>query len=67
MVQAAADRDVALEAVAAQVESTPQASRLANIVDKDEKGMMAAFRRVQILQQPGPRKREATASLGCDG
>jgi hypothetical protein len=55
VVQEAADRDLALDAVAAQESSTPEGTRLANLVDKHEKGFMAALRRVQILQQP-PKK-----------
>ena len=55
VVQESADRDLAFDAVTAQMSSTPEGTRLANLVDKHEKGFMAALRRVHILQQP-PKK-----------
>ncbi len=72
VVQAKVDRNAELDAVSALAESTPDGTRLANQIDKREKGMMAALRRVQLLQQPArpgptrsPKKADATAAAAA--
>ena len=61
VVQESADRDLAFDAVTAQMSSTPEGTRLANLVDKHEKGFMAALRRVQ---DPPAASEEATGPVG---
>ena len=64
-VQEQTERHLELDSISAQIESTPKGTRLANRIDKSERGLMAALRRVQLLQQPEPKRGRKTSGASA--
>ena len=64
-VQEQTERHLELDTISAQMESTPEGTRLANRIDKSERGLMAALRRVQLLQQPEPKRGRKTSGASA--
>ena len=64
VVQAKVDRDAELDAVSALAESTPDGTRLANQIDKREKGMMAALHTRAAPATAGPAGSDAKREEG---
>ena len=64
-VQEQTERHLELDSISAQIESTPEGTRLANRIDKSERGLMAALRRVQLLQQPAPKRAPKTSGASA--